>query len=324
MKLSSLIKSANKKKIFTPGPGSLSCENIIGLKPCFGRNDIDYDKTLNYVENFIKKLSGQPKVISLQGSGSLALEIMCINFLYGKVLLVETGYYSDRIKFILENIKNNKIIKNIDFIGWESLKQIKKSYDWVIACYVETSKGLKIPIKELYDLKLRSNAKLMLDATASIGLEESHGFSDVLCFSSCKGLFGLTGASFVAYKTQPLNNSKYFYLNIDVHAKRMVTGPYHTICSLYNVFKQFNKFKKSVINNKKFLMKKMKSYIMYKNKNQPNLCTYINKKISKIDKNVILYEPRAKINGTILCHLGELHLKIKAKGNIFHYLKFDE
>jgi aspartate aminotransferase-like enzyme len=324
MKLSSLIKSANKKKIFTPGPGSLSYENIIGLKPSFGRNDVDYDKTLKYVENFIKKLSGQPKVISLQGSGSLALEIMCINFLYGKVLLVETGYYSDRIKFILQNIKDNKIIKKIDFIGWESLKQIKKSYDWVIACYVETSKGLKIPIKELYDLKLRSKAKLMLDATASIGLEESHGFSDVLCFSSCKGLFGLTGASFVAYKTQPRNNSKFFYLNINVHDKRMVTGPYHTICSLYNVFKQFNKFKKSVINNKKFLMKKMKSYLMYKNKNQPNLCTYINKKISKIDKNVILYEPRAKINGTILCHLGELHLKNKAKGNIFHYLKFDE
>ena len=56
MKLSSLIKSANKKKIFTPGPGSLSYENIIGLKPSFGRNDVDYDKTLKYVENFIKKL----------------------------------------------------------------------------------------------------------------------------------------------------------------------------------------------------------------------------------------------------------------------------
>ena len=38
----------------------------------------------------------------------------------------------------------------------------------------------------------------MLDATASIGLEANHELSDVMAYSSCKGLFGLTGASFVS------------------------------------------------------------------------------------------------------------------------------
>ena len=34
----------------------------------------------------------------------------------------------------------------------------------------------------------------MLDATGSIGLERYHELADVISFSSCKGLFGLTGA----------------------------------------------------------------------------------------------------------------------------------
>ena len=34
----------NKKIVFTPGPGSLLEENILGLAPYFGRGDIDYLK----------------------------------------------------------------------------------------------------------------------------------------------------------------------------------------------------------------------------------------------------------------------------------------
>jgi galactokinase len=37
---------------------------------------------------------------------------------------------------------------------------------------------------------------LYVDATGSIGLEDNHQLADVMAFSSCKGLFGLTGAGF--------------------------------------------------------------------------------------------------------------------------------
>ncbi len=46
----------------------------------------------------------------------------------------------------------------------------------------------------------KCGAKLYVDATGSIGLEERHELADVMAFSSCKGLLGLTGACFVAYK----------------------------------------------------------------------------------------------------------------------------
>ena len=54
----------------------------------------------------------------------------------------------------------------------------------------------------------------MLDATASIGLEKDHELADVLSFSSCKGLFGLTGACFICFNVNIFNDVKSFYLNL--------------------------------------------------------------------------------------------------------------
>mgnify|MGYP001435790936 CR=1 FL=1 len=34
-------------------------------------------------------------------------------------------------------------------------------------------------------------------------LEENHYFADILSYSSCKGLFGLTGGAFVAFNKMP-------------------------------------------------------------------------------------------------------------------------
>ena len=41
-------------------------------------------------------MTGHSHIIRFQGSGSLALEMMTLKFLYGKVLIVKSGYYSDK------------------------------------------------------------------------------------------------------------------------------------------------------------------------------------------------------------------------------------
>ena len=62
------------------------------------------------------------------------------------------------------------------------------------------------------------NGKLFVDATGSIGLEEDHHLADLMAFSSCKGLFGITGASFIAHKSNLLpNDNSYFYFNLETH-----------------------------------------------------------------------------------------------------------
>ena len=66
--------------------------------------------------NKIKNLSGHKEIVRLQGSASLALEIITLNFLYGKVLIVSTGYYSNRL---IKLIKYEWVIK-LNSVGLKS------------------------------------------------------------------------------------------------------------------------------------------------------------------------------------------------------------
>ncbi|MDP7197356.1 MAG: hypothetical protein QF864_14355, partial [SAR202 cluster bacterium] len=139
------VKGRNKSKIlFTAGPASLLAENIIGLRPCFGRNDKDYNQVENRVLKKLKQLSGHDQIVRMQGSASLALEIMSLNFLYGNILIISTGYYSDRILSLARSAKRTTgQIKKISVIDWKKINSISKNFDWVWACSTETSCGLK-------------------------------------------------------------------------------------------------------------------------------------------------------------------------------------
>lgn len=321
--IETLIRDKNKKKIFTAGPASLLAENLIGISPSFGRGDLEYEKIDKTVMDQLKSMSGHKNLVRMQGSGSLAIEIMVYNFIYGKILVIDTGYYSDRIVQILKNFKDiyKKKIK-IRSVHWTKFAETNVKYDWVIACPTETSCGLKIEIPELFNFSKKIGAKLMLDATASFGLEDHHNLADVISFSSCKGLFGLTGASFISFNTSPRNIIKSFYLNIKNHENKKMTGPYHTIGSLYHVLSNHSHFKESVKINKNKFLKKMSKYLTLPLKNQPLLCTHVNTKITKNNKNVILYSPRNNLSGSVVCHLGEAHLGNKAKGDILKYLSY--
>ena len=320
-----LVEEKNKKKIlFTPGPASLLQENIEGISPCFGRGDIDYLKVENQVLNYLKELSGHKNIVRLQGSSSLALEIIIANFIYGKVLIIDSGYYSSRLKDISNSYrKENKNITNLNSISWEKIEDIKENYDWIIACYTETSCGLKLPIERIHSIAKRVNARLMLDATASIGLEENHHLADVIGYSSCKGLCGLTGAGFIAFNEPGINSTNSFYLNINTHIEKKITGPYHSISSIYNVIPKYKEIKHSIIINKKRFQKIYKDNLTLEEEYQPMLCTYVNCKLKSNSKKVVLYEPRINKKGSIICHLGEVHLGKQSTGKIIDKLLKD-
>ena len=324
-KLEDFVKYKNKSKfLLTAGPASLSSENIIGLAPCFGRNDNQFLRTQKIVLEKLKNISGQKKIVSMQGSGSFALEVLALNFLYGKVLVVSTGYYSDRLYNICWGAKKNfKKIKKVSKVNWKDLNDFSGKFDWIWACVTETSCGLKIPIPELKKFSKKIGAKLALDATASIGLESFHELGDVISFSSCKGLFGLTGGCFIAYNLNPFNKVNSFNFDINSHIKKKMTGPYHSIQSLEKVLDKHKNFVHSVEVNKKKFLSIFKDRLIYHIKNQPLICTYADCKLSTKDRRVIFYEPRINLKGSVVCHLGEVHLGKLATGKILNkiYIK---
>jgi aspartate aminotransferase-like enzyme len=321
--INSLIKKENEKKIiFTAGPSSLINSNLSNIKPCFGRGDKEYLKTEKKVLNKIKKISGGfENIARFQGSGSLAIEIMMANYLYGNIIIIDTGYYAQRLNSISNQLKLLfGYIKKIDIINWKEINTLQKKYDWVIACSTETSCGIKIPIETLSKISKKCKSKLMLDATGSIGLEKNHELADVISFSSCKGLFGLTGAGFICYNKKFTNYIPSFYLNLQNHIDKKMTGPYQILYSLEKTLEKHSDIKYSVIINKKKFMKKMKNFLTVKNENQPNLCTHVNKIIKSKSKKVILYSPRNTIGGSVVCHIGEAHLGKDARGKIVDLL----
>ena len=310
------------KKLFTAGPASLVDENLSGLMPCFGRGDTSYMDIEKKVLSDLKKMTGHSKIARLQGSASLALEIMTLNFLYGKVLVVNTGYYSERMIRLSKDAMAYKNITKVNSVDWKEISNLTDRYDWIIACPTETSCGLKIPINELFKLTKNCNAKLMLDATASIGLESEHELADVIAYSSCKGLFGLTGAAFIAFNELPNFNPASFYLDLTSHLDRKMTGPYHAITSLAGVLSEHKSFREAVVINKNKFLEKMKKYITLPMKNQPLLCTKVSCEIFSKDPKAILYKPRTEDPGSVVCHLGEVHLKERAEGKILDVLEW--
>ena len=310
------------KQLFTAGPASLLEENITGLMPCFGRGDEDYANVENRVLEQLKTISGHRHIARMQGSASLALEIMTLNCLEGKVMVVDTGYYSDRMRWLTEAaMRKSTRIKSVQSVSWKDLSEVTGNYDWLVACSVETSCGLKIDIPILKQAAKKINAALMLDATASIGLESNHHLADVIAYSSCKGLFGLTGASFVAFNDMPGYEADSFYLNLVTHLEKKMTGPYHAIASLDHVLQRHNEFREAVRINKEKFLNDFGRWVVTDPDKQPLLCTYVDCKISTNNVKAVLYKPRSDLRGSVVCHLGEVHLGAKARGEILESLK---
>ncbi len=299
----SITQKNNRKLMLTPGPAVVLYENLQYLKPLFGRGDDEYTSMSESVTNWIKRLSGQDEVVSMQGSATLALELAAHSFVSGKILLVSTGYYSDRLEKLLPNGCELTICK------YEELDSIKGNFDWVLCAYTETSIAFKVDLESVKNKANECKAKLYVDATGSIGLEDNHQLADVMAFSSCKGLFGLTGASFVAFKSD-LNPKDLdtFYFNLNTQKNKMTTGPYHAIASLYGVIKKHNIFKQRVVNSKNTILEKYQDIV--RETNQPLLCTYLEGEVAPNDDSIVLYSPRSELSGSVICHFGEIHSNI--------------
>ncbi|MDA9676126.1 aminotransferase class V-fold PLP-dependent enzyme [Pseudomonadota bacterium] len=296
-----LLKIRNKNKLMlTPGPAQLPPQVIENFFPVFGRGDDQYEKIAKKTFSWIKSIAGQDSLMCAQGSSTFSIELAAHTFLGGKLLLISNGYYADRLEHLAPSATH------ITKITPDEIHSINEKFDWILFAYTETSIGYKNDIEAIHKVAKEIDAKLFVDATASIGLEPDHHLADVICFSSCKGLFGLTGASFISYnKSIEMKKNNSFYFNIETQIDKKVTGPYHAICSLYGVMPQHNLYRSRVQQSKDLILKSMSLFIDSPT-HQPLLCTQVQGKIIKNDDNVVLYQPRSSIAGSVICHLGEI------------------
>ena len=311
-----------EKILFTPGPPPIISYGIASLDSAFGRNDDTYTNQRDSVLQWLLGFTGQSKIVELQGSGTLSVEIMLRNFIYGRVLVINTGFYSNRIFEMCNSMLSDSTapVTHVSEVKHDALSEVSGQFDWIVAVYVETSIALKQNISALKELATRCSSKLAIDAVASIGLEDNHDMADVVAFSSCKGLFGITGASFVSYSVNPKNVVDSFYLNIATHLNRLVTGPYAQIQYLFGIKDYHDVHFQSVALNKKKCLEKFETYLFYESEHEPNLCTRLSHRVQALTNGVILYQPRSGDARAVINHLGEVHLGKDSRGAILDNL----
>ena len=86
--------------------------------------------------------------------------------------------------------------------------------------------------------------------------------------------------------------------------------------SLFHVLRVHGRVRKSVEINKQRFMEENCNCLVWPNENQPLLCTAVSKRVSSSDESAVLYESRGNEGLSIVCHLGEAHLKEDARGDI--------
>lgn len=306
------VRKRNKNIFLTPGPGAIHHESLKHIGPCFGRGDPVFEDVYNKVHSWVRTMSEQDELVISQGSSTFSIEMAIKSMpVKEKILIIDSGYYASRLATLAELAGFNEV----DVVKDEEKHLIEGNYNWVCGTYVETSVGVKNDIHEYRAIADKVGAKLFLDSTASIGLESGHGVADCIAFSSCKGLLGLTGASFLAFKKDAnlLEKTDSWYQSISTHRNRMMTGPYHTLQSLYGIMDNHKDMVKAIVATKKQFMEKVDNsdnhQLVTDSNSEPLICTKI-KGISKslYPEGTIHYAPRVLQDGySIVCHFSELY-----------------
>ena len=286
------------KLTLCPGPGAVIPEWINSQKEYFGRGDNEYKKLKKETLRWLCKVSAKDNIVPVPGAATTAGYLSFVNFLENKILVINTGYYSLRWKNLAKELFPSK---NLYFCEYEDIESYKRKVDWIVFVYVETSECKNFDIKKVKKKKKKLGAKLLVDATASIGLEKNHNIADVMFFSSCKGLLGPTGLGFIGYNNKiKINKPKNFYTDLNTHKNSMYTLGYNCMCALNQIAKKHGEYVKKIRFTRNLILK----YSL--NKPNPIIGLDLNFKIKnkKKFKNVIFYQPRGKKANQLVFFLG--------------------
>jgi 2-aminoethylphosphonate-pyruvate transaminase len=139
----------------------------------------------------------------LGGSGTAAMEAMVTSCVAeGPVLVLDNGYYSERMDAILgaHGIRHRTLA--FDWRGPIDLGVVQAAlagerYEAVYACHHETTTGRLNPIAAIGELARGHGARLLVDATSSFGADPIEDPApDALCAAGNKCLHGIPGVAF--------------------------------------------------------------------------------------------------------------------------------
>ena len=229
------IMLMDRQYLFTPGPTPIPERVKTAMNQAMiAHRSEAFSLLLESVSNRLAPIFGSENpVITLSGSGTLALECAVVNAVEenDEVVVIETGAFGERFSSICESYGARVHRLQIDWGTTCSpdrleqfLQKVNGKIKAVFATYCETSTGVLNPIKELGEVINRhTDALFIVDGVSCIGAvpADMKGWHiDILVSGSQKALMLPPGLSFVALNDRAKEavkncNTRRFYLDLN-------------------------------------------------------------------------------------------------------------
>jgi len=172
----------DRRLLMIPGPIELE-PDVLRALAAKTRSHLDpefvetFGRTLGRVREVFVAPSAQPFVIA--GTGTLAMEVAASSLVEpgDAVLVVDTGYFSERMATLLDRI-GAKVTRVTAAVGRApELAEIEGalgsgSFRAVTVTHVDTSTGVRAPVREIAALARAHGALSIVDGVCSVGAEE--------------------------------------------------------------------------------------------------------------------------------------------------------
>lgn len=229
-----------KKRLFNPGPTNVSEQ----VREAIKTHDIchrekEFFEVLDRVnKNIVQVLNGEDShsAVLFVSSGTGGNEAICAS-IYGKVLVINNGKYSDRICDILcnYNISINRLkvpeLEPLDLGLIEAELEKDKEITHIYLIHHETTTGMLNPLRKIGELAKKYDKLLCVDSVSSLGGHEFDLQKDNIAFcavSANKCLESFPGVSFVIARTEEIKKlegkSRSFYFDLYKQWKKEQKG----------------------------------------------------------------------------------------------------
>lgn len=234
-----------RMKLYIPGPIEVGEDVLEALsQPMMPHFGDDWSKEHFETIDLLKKVfKTNGEIYVIPGSGSAALDMGIGNLIYGdkSALVLSNGFFGARLAEIANGFCANVDTIDFGFANPFDVEIVKKKlkenhYDVLLTTHVETSVGIRNPIKELASLTKDSETIFFVDGVSSIGVEDidldSWGV-DVCVTASQKGMESPPGLGIIAFnkkawKLMESVNRPDWYLNFKIWKKyEEYWGPSH-------------------------------------------------------------------------------------------------
>jgi len=219
-----------KTILLNPGPTNVSesVRNAIKTQDICHREP-EFSEVLQRIRNNLLKVVGGEKthtIIPFVASATGSNEAV-ISSIYGKILLISNGKYSERLgeiaKWYRIPIKELKFhpLKPIDLKIIEKALRNDKKISHIVLVHHETTTGMLAPLRKIGSLAKKYGKILFADTVSSVGGHDINARLDNLSFftvNSNKCLESFPGISFVIARKDDLvkvkGKSRSFYFNL--------------------------------------------------------------------------------------------------------------